>query len=184
MDIDVEAIKAPSKKISPPTPLWYLFQSEKEVIAEHSLALPSDILQLHPHDKVVDRLGDNAGFMIAIYLEVSRVMNEEITHAISGASPSSRIGQLYKWNGELQTEILRKVALIHREVGSAAFHITDYSDPEVGHCVCSAVKILRFGWHADLIPHPSFFFGGAAGIHQWMQGNMTREVRFVILCGM
>ena len=24
---------------------------------------------------------------------------------------------------------------------------------------CSAVKILRFGWHADPIPHPSFFGG-------------------------
>ena len=142
LDIDVEAIKAPSKKISPPTLLLYLFQSEKEVIAEHSLALPSDILQLHPHDKIVDRLGDNAGFMLATYLEVSRVMNEEITCAISGASPTSRMGQLYKWNGELQTELFRKVSQIHHEIGS---HITDYSDPEVGRCVCSAVKILRFG---------------------------------------
>ena len=25
--------------------------------------------------------------------------------------------------------------------------------------MCSALKILRFGWHQDPIPHPSFFWG-------------------------
>ena len=86
LDIDAESIKAPAK-VSPPTPLWYLFQSEKEVIRDNILATSADILQLRPHDKVVDRLGDNAGFMLGIYLEVSRILNQEIDHAISGASP-------------------------------------------------------------------------------------------------
>ena len=158
LDIDAEAIKAPAK-VSPPTPLWYLFQSEKEVIRDNILATSTDILQLRPHDKVVDRLGDNAGFMLGIYLEVSRVLNEEIDHAISGASPKSRVGQLKLWNGELPAEIIHKVATVQHEIASAAYHSTNYSNPEVGHCTCSAVKILRFGWHQDPIPHPSFFWG-------------------------
>ena len=158
LDIDAEAIDAPSK-VSPPTPLWYLFQSEKEVISDNIFAASADILQLRPHDKVVDRLGDNAGFMLGVYIEVSRVMNEEIDHAISGASPKSRVGQLKLWNGELPAEILHKVAVIQQDVASAAYHTTNYSNPEVGRCMCSALKILRFGWHQDPIPHPSFFWG-------------------------
>ena len=128
------------------------------MIRDNILATSADILQLRPHDKVVDRLGDNAGFMIGIYLEVSRVMNEEIDHAISGASPKSRVGQLKLWNGELPAEIIHKVAVIQHEVASAAYHSTNYSNPEVGHCTYSALKILRFGWHQDPIPHPSFFW--------------------------
>ena len=63
-------------------------------------------------NKIVDRLGDSAGFMLGVYLEVSRIVDVEIDHAISGASPTSRVGQLKKWNGELPAEIIHKVALL------------------------------------------------------------------------
>ena len=184
LDINAEAIKAPAK-VSPPTPLWYLFRSEKEVIRDNILATSTDILQLHPHDKVVDHLGDNAGFMLGIYLEVSRVMNEEIDHMISGASPKSQVGQLKQWNGELPAEIIHKVATIQHEIASAAYHSTNYSNPEVGRCACSALKILqRFEWHQDLIPHPSFF-GGMQQIHppgSWQARQGYSSLQYTMGC--
>ena len=48
---------------------------------------------------------------------------------------------------------------IQYEIASAAYHSTNYSNPEVGHCKCSVLKILRFGRHQDAIPHPSFLGG-------------------------
>ncbi len=39
-------------------------------------------------------------------------------------------------------------------------HLSDYYESaDVGRCVCSASKSLRFGWKEEPLPHPSFFWG-------------------------
>lgn len=155
---NIEAVKAPAK-VSPPTPLWYLFDSEKELIKDHILPSQTDVKQLLPQSRVVSRLGENAGFMLNIYLKVSQIMNEEILSTFNGASDSS-LGRLRKWDGDLASDVISKVSGIQKSVGQAAYELSDYfQNAEVGRCVCSATKALRFGWKNDLLPYPSFFWG-------------------------
>ncbi len=47
---------------------------------------------------MVERLGENAGFM---YLKVSAIVNEEIQSTFNGASSSSPLGIRMKWDGDL-----------------------------------------------------------------------------------
>lgn len=60
---NIEEVKAPAK-VSPPTPLWYLFDSEKELIKDYLLPSQTDVKQLLPQKRVLSRLGENAGFML------------------------------------------------------------------------------------------------------------------------
>ena len=156
--INIETFKAPSK-VTPPTPLWSLFSSEIDEIQKNLLPSKTDVLQLQPQNRIRDRLGDNAGYMMAIYLKVSEIMREEVQSAITGAPANSSVGKLNEWTGDVSSQVLAQAASIYEAVGHAAYQITDYWKPEAGRCKCSAVKALRFGWHSNPIPHASFFWG-------------------------
>lgn len=156
---NIETVKGPSK-VSPLTPLWYLFDSEKELIKDFMLPSQTDVKQLLPQNRILSCLGENAGFMLNIYLKVNKIMSEEILSAFGGASDSSSLGNLKKWDGDLASSVIAKVSDIQKSVGQAAYELSDYFElTEVGRCVCSATKALRFGWKDDLIPYPSFFWG-------------------------
>ena len=156
---NILGIKAPAK-VSPPTPLWYLFESERELIKHHILPSNTDVKQLLPQDRLVERLGENAGFMLYAYLKVGEMVNEEIQSAMNGASSTSSIGVRNRWDGDMSSCIIRKVSEMQKSICQAAFQQSDYFEcAEVGRCICSATKVLRFGWKDDPIPHPSFFWG-------------------------
>ena len=72
----METFKAPSK-VTLPTLLWSLFSSELDEIQKNLLPSKTDVLLLQPQNRIRDRLGDNAGYMMAIYLKVSEIMHEE-----------------------------------------------------------------------------------------------------------
>ena len=169
---DVKAIKSPAK-ISPPTPLWYLFESERELIKSYILPSTADIKQFLPQHRLVERLGENVGFMLHNYLKVNDMVNEEIQ---SGASSSSSVGIRKNWDGDLASSIIQKVSNIQGSIGQAALHLSDYYEcADVGRCVCSASKSLRFGWKEEPLPHPSFLGGGVAAIqHQWLSSTIEQ----------
>lgn len=155
---DVQAIKAPAK-VSPPTPLWYFFDSEREVIKKHILPSQADVKQLLPQNRVIDRLGENSAFMLGIYLKVNTIINEEIQSAYNGSSSKSSLGGFKKWDSDLSSCVIQQVYQIQKSVGQASLQLTSDSGIDVGRCVCSAIKTLRFGWKEDPLPHPSFFWG-------------------------
>ena len=161
MDIDVQSIKSPAK-VSPPTPLWYLFESEQDAIKSSILPSPTDIKQLSPQERLVKRLGDNAGFMLFNYLKVNAMINEEIQSALNGASSSSTVGIQRKWDDNLAGSIIHNVSEVQHVIGQAALHLSDYYQcVDVGRCVCSASKTLRFrGTNTT-----SIFFGGLQSVH-------------------
>lgn len=155
----IESVKAPSK-VSPPTPLWYLFDSEKELIKDHILPSKTDVKQLLPQNRIASRLGENAGFMLDIYIKVNKIVSEEIQNSFNGASTNSAVGILKKWDGDLGCNLINKVFDIQKCIGQAAYELTDYFEvADVGRCICSASKALRFGWKDESVPHPSFFWG-------------------------
>ena len=77
--------------------------------------LPSktDVLQLQPQNRIRDRLGDNAGYMMAIYLKVSEIMHEEVQSAITGAPANSSVGKLNEWTGDVSSDVLAQAASIY-----------------------------------------------------------------------
>lgn len=159
LDIDIEKIKAQAK-VSPPTGLWYLFDSEREVIKSDILPSPTHIKELLPQNRIFSRLGNDAGYMLDMYLKVSEIITEEICSSYQGAGDSSHVGHLKKWDsGDVGVGLIRKVYEIQKAVGLAAFHLSEYELEDVGNCMCAAMKAFRFGWKEVPIPHPSFFWG-------------------------
>lgn len=62
-------------KVSPPTPMWYFFDSERELIKSSILPSPVAIKEHNPQSRIVSRLGDNAGFMLDVFLKVGEIVN-------------------------------------------------------------------------------------------------------------
>ena len=159
LGIDVEQVSGPAK-VTPPTPLWYLFDSEREVIKNCVLPSTADILQLLPHERICNRLGDNSGFSLATYLKVAEIIDEEVQMSLTRAPSKSNIGELQQWDDGLSAALIHQSANIHLAIGRAAYQLSNYCiSPEIGRCKCSAIKNLRYGWRTTPIPYPSFFWG-------------------------
>lgn len=156
---NIEKLKAPAK-VSPPTPMWYFFDSERELIKTSILPSPVDIKEHDPQSRIVSRLGENAGFMLDIFLKVGQIVNEEIISAYNGAKTNSPLGTIKKWDGDLGSAVIQQVYDIQKSVSRASYHLSDYFECEdIGRCTCAAIKSVHFGWKVDPIPYPSFFWG-------------------------
>jgi hypothetical protein len=93
--------------------------------------------------------------LLATYLKVAEIIDEEVQTAVTGASSKSTIGKLRQWDGGISAAILHQSAAIHSAVGCAAYQLLDYCvTPEIGRCKCSGIKIPRYGWYTT-IPYPS-----------------------------
>lgn len=160
LGINIETMDAKAK-VSPPTALWFLFDSEREIIKSDLLPSPMDIKELYPQNRITSRLGGNAGFMLNAYMKVSEIIGEEILSTYEGAGTTTSLGSIKKWDGGgVGIELIRKVFDIQKSVARAAFQLSDYFDvEEIGNCMCSGMKSVRFGWKTTPIPHPSFFWG-------------------------
>ena len=156
---NIEKLKAPAK-ICPPTPMWYFFDSERELIKSSILPSPVDIKEHNPQSRIVSRLGENAGFMLDVFLKVGQIVNEEIISTYHGARTNSRLGTVKKWDGDLGSAIIQQVYDIQKSVSQASYQLSDYFECEdIGNCTCSAVKSVHFGWKVSPIQYPSFFWG-------------------------
>ena len=64
---DIQSIKT-SYKCTLPTPLWYLWDSELEVIEESALPSRSMMMPQNPHTHIVASLGEDSSWMLQVYL--------------------------------------------------------------------------------------------------------------------
>ena len=124
LGIDVEQVSGPAK-VTPPTPLWYLFDSEREVIKNCALPSTADILQLLPHERICNRLGDNSGFSLATYLKVAEIIDEEVQMSLTSAPSKSNIGELQQWDDGLSAALIHQSANIHLAIGRAAYQLSN-----------------------------------------------------------
>ena len=162
---NVEQIKAPSK-ISPPTPLWFAWSSELETISSSAFPSAADLLSRCPHQQVIDRLGLHAPYMLDIYLDVGQIVNEAILSTMEGAPPSSPLGQFQKWTNKFPVRLLQKAWHLNQAVANAAFEQADTLEATQGRCKCGSVKVLKFKWKPNPVPHPSFFWGCVSYSHR------------------
>ena len=93
--LDIEKdVNGPSK-VSPSNPLWYTFRSEQNVIAESVVPRKEDILSLQPQQRIKERLGERAGFMLGIYQQVQAIAHDSL---LKQAPPKSQVGRMTKWS--------------------------------------------------------------------------------------
>ena len=142
-----------------PTPFWYFFNSELDIIAKESIPVAQHFLQTNVQERVASRLGEKAGEMLCNYLEVNERVKEEITSSISNCGQSSPLGRLDMWSNGLQRKLITSCCDTLSSVAKSAMqHSATQPDQHVGRCQCGGVKVLKVNWKnvSDL---PSFFLG-------------------------
>ena len=69
--VNVEHVPGPSK-VSPTNPLWYTFESERDVITSSIVPGNDNLLNLRPQQRIKERLGEHAGFKVGSLSPSSR----------------------------------------------------------------------------------------------------------------
>ena len=72
-----------------PTPLWYLWKSEMDIIAKECTPKLDGLLSLGLSARILSRLGDNATTKLAAFIEVSDVLTEEIGISLTNVDKKS-----------------------------------------------------------------------------------------------
>ena len=138
---DIESIKTPYKRTLP-TPLWYLRDSELEVIGASALPSRSMIMAHNPHACIVADLGEDSSWMLQVYLEVQKVVHNEIMYSFQNASGDSPLGEREEWSNHLGSRLLDQAFKIEQSVTEAAYQMTpSYPGVGQGRCKCGAVKL-------------------------------------------
>ena len=153
--LGVESIKAPAR-IQPPTPLWFLFDSELDLVANHAFPTEASVLQGNPQNAIVKKLGEHAGFMLQNYLLVAEVLHEQLSLSFTNHTSSQHETSMCN---DLPAKLLHHIYNIEKSVAGAGYQMTAYGGGGKLRCQCGAVKTLRYKWKLQPIPHPSFFWG-------------------------
>ena len=156
---DIESIKTPNKRALP-TPLWYLWESELEVIEDCALPSRSMLMAQNPHVRIVENLGEDSCWLLQVYLMVQKVVHNEIMFSFQTAASDSPLGEVEDWSNHLGSSLLDRALKIERSVCEAAYQMTpSFPGLGQGRCKCGAMKSLKFKWKENPVPHPSFFWG-------------------------
>ncbi len=127
----IESIKA-AAKVHSPSPLWFLFDSELNVIANTAIPDPqaflSDKLQL----RINKRLGAHASHMLETYLDVGEVLSEEMAAAFKNANPSSPLGKQLQWTNTLPMQLIANAWHIQRKNAENCYQLTGPGEGGVG----------------------------------------------------
>ena len=91
LDVESEDIIIPKQY---PTPLWFMWNSELDVIAQASVPDVNDILSSSISSRIIERLGEDAADKIASFLDVNQIMVEEVGSILSSADRKSNIGKV------------------------------------------------------------------------------------------
>jgi hypothetical protein len=154
----IESISTPYRR-SLPTPLWFMWDSELEVIKKSALPSTSAVMSQNPHVRILDHLGEDAGWLLHTYSIVQKVVHSELRNSFEFASDTSPLGELDKWTNALPSSLIDQVLKIEKEIADAACQMTKEYVAGRGRCRCGAVKSLKFKWKSHPIQYPSFFWG-------------------------
>ena len=154
----IESISTPYRR-SLPSPLWFLWDSELEIIKKSALPSTSVVMSQNPHVRILKHLGEDAGWLLHTYCLVQNVVHSELRNSFEYASGVSPLGELDRWTNALPSSLVDQVLKIEKEVTDAACQMTKEHTSGHGRCHCGAVKSLKFKWKSHPIQYPSFFWG-------------------------
>ena len=144
-----------------PTPLWFLWNSETDIIAQESVPSIDGILAMGISSRVLARLGEDAAVKLSAFVEVSEVITEEVGISLTNVDSKSQMGKVAAWSNNLQSKVVHSNGVLWSEIGKAALQQTPLIDASScrgrGRCRCGSVKALKCSWHSGV--HPSFFWG-------------------------
>ena len=146
-----------------PTPLWYMFNSELDIVAKESVPDAQQVLATRVQERVSSRLGERACDMLTSYIEVAQIIKEELLMSITNSSSSSPLGKLNVWTNELPTKVLSSMSDVFTIVARSSLQHTKDLDVRncTGRCQCGGVRVLKFVWKPGDDTVPSFFWGCA-----------------------
>ena len=152
----IDAVDIPYRR-SLPTPLWYLWDSELDIIGKSALPSQVDLMAQSPHFRVLQHLGTDAGWMLQTLLDVQQVVHQEVLNSFEYTLQDSTLGQVELWTNHLPSTLIRQAIVLERRVSEAAFQMTPSYQEGNGRCRCGGVKSLKFKWKQNPLDHPSFF---------------------------
>ena len=142
-----------------PTPLWFLWKSEADIIAKECAVNLDGILSMGISSRIVSRLGEGASTKLAAFVEVSKMMTEEVRITLTNVDRKTELGKVLAWSNDLQSKVVHSCGTLWSEIGKSALQQTP--DAEAfsgrGRCRCGSSKALKCSWHGGV--HPSFFWG-------------------------
>ena len=142
-----------------PTPLWFMFDSELEILAQESVPSTQYFLQSNVQERIASRLGERGGHMLANFIEVNEIVKEELCSTIGNSSGSCHLGKVNVWTNGLQKKVISMCSNTTSCIAkSAMHHILHVDTHSVGRCQCGGVKVLKVNWKG-VTDIPSFFWG-------------------------
>ena len=175
---DVREEEHPMVK-SYPTPLWYMFNSELEIIAKECVPNVQEVLATNIQERVLSRLGERASVMLTAYVEVGQILKEELSMSMANSSNSTGLGKANMWTNNLPTKVLSSACDVFSCIAKSSLQHTRDLDVRnsVGRCQCGGVKVLKFVWKPgdDTV---SSFFWGCARYRAHERYNHDRAVSF------
>ena len=154
----IESISTPYRR-SLPSPLWFMWDSELEVIKQSALPSTSAFMSQNPHLRILNCLGEDAGWLLQAYSVVQKIVHSELQNCFDSASDASPLGELDRWTNALLSSLVNQVLKIEKEITDAACQMTKEHISGQGRCWCGAVKSLKFKWRNHPLQYPSFFWG-------------------------
>ena len=144
-----------------PTPLWFLFNSELDIIPKESIPAAQHFLETSVQERVDGRLGERAEDMLTTYIQVNEIVKEELCSSIANCSGLSYLGKLRTWTNGLQNKLIAACSDTATCVAKSAMQHTTHLDAQsIGRCQCGGVKVLKVNWKC-VSDTPSFFWGCA-----------------------
>lgn len=142
-----------------PTPLWFLFNSELDIIAKESIPAAQFFLETNVQERVAGRLGERAEDMLTTCIQVNDIVKEELCSSITNCSALSYLGKLSLWTNGLQKKLIASCSDTATCVAKSAMqHTTHLEAQSIGRCQCGGVKVLKVNWKC-VSDTPSFFWG-------------------------
>ena len=159
--------------------LWYLFESELDIVAKECIPDVRKILATSIQEKVSSRLGERGCDMLVNYMEVNQILKEELAIALNNGSHGSYLGKLKEWTNNLPSKVLSASSDTFTSIAKAAFHHSSdiIANKGSGRCQCGGVKVLKVNWKSGCDSLPSFF-GGCARYRSVEKFQHDRAVPF------
>jgi len=142
-----------------PTPLWFLWRSEADIIAKECIPNLDSILCMGISSRIVTRLGEDASTKLAAFVEVSEIMTEEVGINLTNVDRNAELGKILAWSNNLQSKVVLSCGALWSDIGKSALQQTPDAEAAIGRgrCRCGSSKALRCSWHGGV--NPSFFWG-------------------------
>ena len=104
-----------------PTSLWFLWKSKADIIAKEFAVNLDGILSMGISSRIVSRLGEGASTKLAAFVEVSKMMTEEVRITLTNVDRKTELGKVLAWSNDLQSKVVHSCGTLWSEIGNLLY---------------------------------------------------------------